>query len=345
MSRSLSRWQAVLLGVVVLLGLGLTGGGLFAVGNRQWLWSDTFHVRAGFKQIRGIEVGTRVRIQGIEAGEVVDVEPPLTPGGDVVVRMRIAGRLRHLVRADASVQIVSEGMIGGKVVEIHPGTLEAEPVLDNAVLASRPSPEFTEVLGQVSSTLQGIRDGEGTLGKLVKDREAYDAVVKLIQQSQDTVSSLKQDADALKQLPIVRSYVEDPHALLVRPNCECNRRCFAEVDLFEPGRAVLTGEGKKQLDYLSPWLAGLKQKGSEVVIVCYADSKAVPDAAYARTLTKQQSEAVLTYLKDQHSVHKLGWFSSRKVTALGCGTARPPVPEKEPLPAARVEVLVFVPQA
>jgi phospholipid/cholesterol/gamma-HCH transport system substrate-binding protein len=344
MSRSLSRWQAILLGVVILLGLSLTGAGLFAVGNRQWLWSDTFHVRASFKQIRGVEVGTRARIQGIEAGEVVAIEPPLTPGGDVVVRLRLAGRLRHLVRADASVQIVSEGMIGGKVIEVYPGTPEAEPVQDNAVLASRPSPEFTEVLGQVSTTLQGIRDGEGTLGKLVKDPRVYEGLVSLIEQGQETASSLKQDADALKQMPIVRGYVEDPHALLVRPNCERNRRCFAEEELFEPGRAVLTTQGKRQLDFLGPWLVGLKHKGSDVVIVGYADPKAVPDAALAKTLTKQQSEAVLTYLKEQHSVQKLGWFSSRKVTALGCGIARPPVPEKVALPAARVEVLVFVPQ-
>src|SRR5947209_4906583 len=143
MTRSLSRWQAVLLGGVVLLGLGLSAAGLFAVGSRQWLWADTFHVRAGFKQIRGIEVGTRVRIQGIEAGEVVAVEPPVTPGSDVVVRLRIDGKLRHLVRADASVQIVSEGMIGGKVVEVHPGTSEAEPVPDNAVLASRSTAEIS----------------------------------------------------------------------------------------------------------------------------------------------------------------------------------------------------------
>jgi hypothetical protein len=40
----------------------------------------------------------------------------------------------------------------------------------------------------------------------------------------------------------------------------------------------------------------------------------------------------------------MGWFSSRKMAALGLGTNPPLVPETESLPAARVEVLVFVPQ-
>src|SRR5579875_2017589 len=98
MSRSLSRLQSVLLAVVVLGGLALGVLGLFAVDSRQgvipdtlrawglagsWLKDDRFHVRVGFRQVRGVEKGTRVRVQGIDAGEVVAVESPVTPGGDV----------------------------------------------------------------------------------------------------------------------------------------------------------------------------------------------------------------------------------------------------------------------
>src|SRR5207237_9875810 len=111
----------------------------------------------------------------------------------------------------------------------------------------------------------------------------------------------------------------------------------------EPGRAVLTADGRRRLDELAPWLAGLKHKGSEIVVVTYADPQA-PNPNVARTLTRQQSEAVCTYLKGQHAVQKMGWFSSRKVAALGLGTSPPPMPEKEPLPSGRIEVLVFVPQ-
>src|SRR5213593_3398856 len=83
-SRSLSRLQLILLGAVVLTGLVLATVGLFAVGSRQWFWNDAFHVRTGFHEIRGVEVGTRVRIQGIDAGEVEAIDAPGTPGGDVV---------------------------------------------------------------------------------------------------------------------------------------------------------------------------------------------------------------------------------------------------------------------
>jgi phospholipid/cholesterol/gamma-HCH transport system substrate-binding protein len=335
--------QAVLLGVSFVFGLGLAGTGLYAVGNRQWLWSDTFHVRAGFPQIHGVEVGTRVRVQGIEVGEVEAIEPPTAPGGNVTLRLRLDGGLRSLIRSDATVQIVGEGMIGGKVVEINPGTSAAGPIEENGLLASKPSAELTDILGQVNSALAEIREGQGTVGKLLKDPQAYGQLIATLQQSKDTLESFKQDADALKRLPVVRNYVEDPEALLVRPHCERNRKWFAEGDLFEPGRAVLTADGRQRLDELAPWLAGLKHKGSEIVVVAYADPQG-PHAHLARTVTRQQSEAVCAYLKGHHAVQKMGWFSSRKVAALGLGTAPSPVAETESLPPARIEVLVFVPQ-
>src|SRR6266849_6331699 len=337
MSRSLSYSRAVILGGAVLGGLALAAAGLFAVGNRQARWGDTFHLVAGFPEIRGVVAGTLVRVQGIEAGEVETVELPVVPGGEVAVRLRLRGRFRHLIRANATAQIQSEGMIGGKVIEIHPGTAVAPTVEDNAQLACLPSSDWSDALNQLNSALEGIRDGKGTVGKLVKDPEAYANVVALLQQSRETMCALQQDADALKRLPVVRSYIEDPHALLVRPDCRRNRRSFAEAELFEPGQSVLTAAGRERLDELAPWLGNLKQTGSEVVIAAYADPKSTAPAV-ARALTKQQSEAVCSYLKARHSVQKLGWFKSRKVTPIGLGTMAAPLPEAEPLPPSRVEV-------
>jgi phospholipid/cholesterol/gamma-HCH transport system substrate-binding protein len=278
----------------------------------------------------------------MDAGEVEAINLPDKPGGDVVLRLRLKGNLRNLVRADASAQIVSEGMVGGKVVEIEPGTA-ADRVSDDALIATRPSAELTDVLAAVSGTLQGIRDGEGTLGKLAKDPEGYAALLRLLHQGEKTMVSVQEDADALKRVPIIGGYVEDPQSILVRPNCERNRWQFAETDLFEPGRAVLTAQGRQKLDDIAPKVNGFKQKGAEIVVVSYADP-ATSDPDVALQLTRQRSEAVCNYLKDQHGVHKVGWYGSRKVTALGMGVKPPPGPEKDNLPPSRVEVLVFVPQ-
>src|SRR5262249_1063456 len=168
---------------------------------------------------------------------------------------------------------------------IHPGSDAAEPVADNALIAARPSAELTDMLGQVGSTLKGIGSGEGSLGKLVKDDQAYQELVKLLRQGRGTMASLQENADAIKGVPLGRGYVKDPGRELVRPDCERNRQWYHEAELFEPGHAVLTTQGRKRLDELVPWLEGLKHKGSEVVVASFAHPATESD--WARGLTQK----------------------------------------------------------
>jgi phospholipid/cholesterol/gamma-HCH transport system substrate-binding protein len=412
------------LGVVVFVALGLAGGGLFVVGERAGWGSDTFRVVAGFPDVGGVEVGSRVRIQGIDAGEVEAVLPPERAGAPVKLRLRIARKYHHLVGADAKVQIVSENLLAGKAVRVLPGAADSLPVGDGGELAGVVQPdllegvaqaagklnrlltevdsamqafrkkegaagsitqdladsarklnavltkadaaldridkgegtlgkllqdkalydELTDTLAQVKSAMADIQNGQGTLGKLVKDNEAYAEAVASLQDLRKMVSSVKQNADAIKALPVVRSYVVDPAKELIRPDCKRSRKWFAEKDLFEPGKAVLTAQGKKVLDGAGEWLNGQKEDGSEILVAAFAAPGQNPD--FALTLTQKQSEVVADYLKSAQRVHRTGWWwwSTRPVRHVGCGTTPSPVPETEKLPAARVEVIVFVPQ-
>jgi phospholipid/cholesterol/gamma-HCH transport system substrate-binding protein len=338
MSRVLSRLQATLLAVAVLTGLSLAALGLFAVGSRGWYGADALVVRVGFAEIKGVEPGTRVRVQGVDAGEVTEVQPPDSPGGPVILHLRLKGSFRPLLRTDARVQIASEGMIGGKVVEIHPGSAGAPPIPDDAILASQPTGELSDLIDQASQAVKSLADEKAHV------REVVDNANKLLVKGQGAAASIEQVAEGVKRAPVIRNYVEDPKELLYRPNCERNRQVFAEAELFEPGEAMLTSQGRQRLNNLGPWLLGLsKHKGAEVVVVAYADPRNA-DPELARTLTHSQSKSVCSYLKDQGAVYKKLWLFSRDVKALGLGIDPPPAKEKEPLPPARVEVLVFVPQ-
>lgn len=338
MSRSLSRWQALVLGAVVLAGLALAGLGVFAVGNRQWLWNASFHLVVGFKQVRGVEVGTPVRVQGIEAGEVVAVEPPLTPGGEVRLRLRLDAKLRELVRADAKAQILSEGMLGGKAIEIDPGTEAAERVADGATIGSRGTLELSDAVGQMGNVLDALEKEKGQFGEVLKNTNA------LLKKGTDTFEAIHGVAEGIKRVPFLRNYVEDPNEVSFRANAERNPQYFAADELFEPGRAVLTARGQERLQAIVPWVLGLaKHDGAEAVVLAYADPKTT-DAATAKTLTQQQCEAVGNYLLGQNAIPKRFGVLSGKLVMRGMGTSPSPFVERTPLPAARVEVLVFVPQ-
>jgi phospholipid/cholesterol/gamma-HCH transport system substrate-binding protein len=204
--------------------------------------------------------------------------------------------------------------------------------------------ELTDTLGQVKLAMRDIQSGQGTLGKLVKDNEAYSEAVASLQDVRKMVAAVKQNADAIKALPVVRSYVVDPNKELIRPDCKRSRMWFAESDLFEPGKAVLTPQGKKRLETAAAWLNSQKEPGSELLVAAFAAPG--QNADFAQAVTQKQSEVVADYLKSSHQVQRVGWWwwSNRPLRSIGCGTMPTPVPETEKLPPARLELIVFVPQ-
>ncbi len=89
MLREIGRWRALASAVFALAVLALGGFGVYEVAGRQWRVQPTFHVRARFETISGVEGGHRVRIQGIDAGVVARIVPPREPGGPVELILRL----------------------------------------------------------------------------------------------------------------------------------------------------------------------------------------------------------------------------------------------------------------
>jgi outer membrane protein OmpA-like peptidoglycan-associated protein len=154
---------------------------------------------------------------------------------------------------------------------------------------------------------------------------------------------VKQGTDALSKMPIVRSYVEDSVALLVRPTMTRRQALYQSKDLFEPGTADLSDDGQPHLTAVANGLNENRAEGSEVVVVAYHDPKDKGTApAVAQELTKKQAEVVAEFLK-AGGVRKLGTFSRRKITPLGMGTDLAP-DEPNPDAPSNVQILTFTPR-
>lgn len=196
MTRELSRGQAALLGSVILIGLALGTWMLWTLDQRRGLGVDSFQIEAGFADVRGIQVGARVHIQGMDAGEVEGVEPPAVPGQEVRLRMRLRGQLRHLVTNDARVQIASENMLTGKIVRILPGTAQAGQAEDGTRLASAPAAELTESVTQATAKLTSVlNEVDGTLQELRQGRANVQAISQDLAQSSAKLNRILTQVD------------------------------------------------------------------------------------------------------------------------------------------------------
>jgi phospholipid/cholesterol/gamma-HCH transport system substrate-binding protein len=407
MSRSLSRWQAFLLGIVILGCLAVGAWVTVRIGSRSGLFHETYNIIVCVPDAQDVDKGAPVRIRGVEAGKVVAVDypDPLLDGEDGLVRLHLQldKKFEGRLFADATATIAGKGLLGTSYIAISPGKSASGPLAAN-VIHAHPQPDLAEVTAKLSSVatrldniLMQVEQGSGTAGKLFQDDGLYNdiktistdtkkliagtneavavlrgdaqttmsnaqktfdginstlAVVQgetaglkeLVHSSKDAVTAIKQDAEAIKSMPIVRSYVTDQVKTLVRPNCAKDRRVFDEGTLFEPGRAVLTPAGRSQVGEAAGWLRGQKNKGSEIVVAGFADPRDKNETpASARELTRIRSAAVAALLKDL-GAGKLGYFTSRKIVPIGLGFETPPNVEKENLPAARIEVILFTPQ-
>ncbi len=379
MTNPLTRSRSLLLGGITLAGLILATLGLFAIGQKQQIWQRHFTVVVQMPNAGGIDVGTRVRIQGIQAGQVEKVQLPQERGGPVLLHLSLEERFRGLLGADARAEIQSEGLIGGKVLEIHPGSASAgvlspstiipgqvDPLMENlrglaqksqGVLhdmqelaqqlrrLSQRSESLVEDLRKLSERTQSALAEAENLMREVRTGQGPlgSEIVTSIKQLQSTGASIQFSLEALKQMPVVGRYLDVSTRLLIRPNYEKHMIQFKEEDLFPPGRALFTPDGLGRLDqWAKTELQRFKQKGSEIVIVAYQQGAQDPQAA--EVLTQRQAEAVRTYLIDHHKIDKLGWFTWRTVQALGMGTKLPPgEPISPPPPNNRLEIIVFVP--
>ena len=68
MRRTIGRWRALANAGFVLAVLALAGFGMDQVASRQWRVQPTFHVRAEFATIGGLEVGTGSGSRGSTPG-------------------------------------------------------------------------------------------------------------------------------------------------------------------------------------------------------------------------------------------------------------------------------------
>lgn len=174
-------------------------------------------------------------------------------------------------------------------------------------------------------------------------RGEMDNLKQMVRKGNEAAETVKQDADAIKALPIIRGYVEDHAALLVRPHCQSQQVSYVPYDLFEGNNAILTSAGKEKLNQVAAWLADNRMKSSEVVVVSFADEKKGLTPAEAKVLTKKQAEVVADYLKQQGGA-KISTFSSRKIIPLGAGYDPSPIAADRDKPASRIQIFLFAPQ-
>jgi phospholipid/cholesterol/gamma-HCH transport system substrate-binding protein len=138
-------------------GLILFASGLFFIANRHHLFSHHLEVYAEFDRLNGLSRGAKVRVSGMDAGEVLEMHVPSRPEGRFRLKLRIGHRFGVLVRGDSIATIRTSGLAGSSFVEIEKGT-DRSPELPSGgtILSTEPFDlsDLIELGGDVLRTVQ-----------------------------------------------------------------------------------------------------------------------------------------------------------------------------------------------
>lgn len=181
----MNRARSALIGGFVLGGLLLFGGGLFLIGDRRLLFAPQFELASSFGRVTGLQVGTRVRLAGLDAGEVLEIRIPARPSDRFLVRMRVRDDLRQLVRADSTAAVQTDGIVGNAFIQLSVGS-EGAPVVEPGQTITGVDPvEFADLIQEgreafrtVTREVIEVRDDvSNAIGVLTETVEAVNLVI------------------------------------------------------------------------------------------------------------------------------------------------------------------------
>jgi outer membrane protein OmpA-like peptidoglycan-associated protein len=149
-------------GVLVVMALVFLSIGVFLIGNKDFLFSSTYRLKAEFQNVAGLNNGAAVRIGGIHQGTVKEIDLPSQPDGKVTVVMNVKSETRNIIKKDSRASIKTEGLLGDKYVEISFGSPKAEPIGDDATIASEMQKDVSEqaqkIADQAEAGIAAFRD-------------------------------------------------------------------------------------------------------------------------------------------------------------------------------------------
>ncbi len=146
--------RQIRVGFFLMLGVIVLGVLVFLIGNERHLFDRQAHLRATFRDVAGLKVGSPVRMGGVDVGAVSEITFGRTQADRRIhVRFSIVASQLPRVRHDSVVRIASKGLLGDKALDITMGD-EGAGAVDEGEVRSEESDDIAAAMSAASSAMQ-----------------------------------------------------------------------------------------------------------------------------------------------------------------------------------------------
>ncbi|MBI5144882.1 MAG: MCE family protein [Candidatus Omnitrophica bacterium] len=175
------------LGVFVFVGMVILVLFILLIGDFQ-TWTSGYEVNFLFNFVNGVKIGAPVRFSGVDVGEVKAIKFLLNPP-ELKPKVQIVGWVKKEIKIplDSTVWVNTLGLLGEKYIEVMPGEdfqnhlAKGESLVGHDPIAMHEVAQLAKnIAGDLDESLVKIKNGEGTIGKLLYDDTIYNELEALV---------------------------------------------------------------------------------------------------------------------------------------------------------------------
>ena len=205
-------WTELRVGLFVLVALFVIAVGIFYVTGAGFL-GPKYRLRTYLPEVAGVSNGAPVRLDGMDIGNVESIKMvPAMPGHppeknrNIELVLRLDKRFQPNILTDSTASLVTEGLLGNRYVNITRGFTGA-PLKEGQEVPGTAEKNLADVMasmqlltGDIHDVIMKVQNGQGTLGKLLNDDQAYNNLNGLLAKSNDIAGKIQKGEGTLGKL-------------------------------------------------------------------------------------------------------------------------------------------------
>ncbi len=184
----LNKSKKAVFGLFLLGGILLFIIAIFLIGSSNNIFSSSIKIKTYFNNASGLKSGSIVTLSGINIGNIEEIN--IISSDSLEFILSVSKSKADFIKKDSKASIVSEGLVGNKIIDISSGSASSPSVSNNDIIASVKPVSIDEILSSLnesgkntavltqdlSEIIRKINAGEGTMGQLINNESIYKEV-------------------------------------------------------------------------------------------------------------------------------------------------------------------------
>ena len=218
------HWAQLRVGILATVAMLIAAVLIFLLTGQTGLFQGQFELRTYMEDSAGMAENAPVRLNGILAGhiEAVRLSGSRDPKRTVEITMKIQQKYLNQIPDDSKAAISAANLLGDKYINItkgtHPKHVEAGGEIGSVATQDVPEilaqssvllAQFQTILGRVDGLLAIVENGQGNIGKLIKDDTLYQRLNATAGEVQQLVRDVRNSNGTINHLLYDNTLYED----------------------------------------------------------------------------------------------------------------------------------------